>query len=67
MRNWERRGVIGNYEELLKKWKDATNCYDCNISFDTEPKTRSRKCLDHNHETGEFRNILCTICNIKRK
>ena len=28
--------------------------------------TGNNKHLDHNHKTGEFRNILCNSCNQKR-
>jgi len=38
-------------------------CDKCNIKF-TEGNTKYRKCLDHNHNTGLFRNILCANCNI---
>ena len=57
--NWKRRGVKGNYEELYNIYMNADNCYCCNYIFIND----KNKCLDHNHETGEFRNILCRSCN----
>tara|TARA_R110002153_G_scaffold156942_1_gene308945 strand:- start:44 stop:472 length:429 start_codon:yes stop_codon:yes gene_type:complete len=45
----------------------ATNtCDKCNCEF-TEGNTKYRKCLDHNHNTGLFRNILCNNCNVNDK
>ncbi len=57
--NWKRRGVIGDFNYLYSLYINATNCSTCNISFnDTK-----NKCLDHDHDTGEYRNIICRKCN----
>ena len=57
--NWKLRGIIGDYDELYEKWINCTNCEACNYIFtDT-----CNKCLDHDHKTGLFRNILCRNCN----
>jgi hypothetical protein len=64
--NWKKIGVIhDNYDDLYKKFIDTDNCELCNIklTYDT-PSTKTTKCLDHNHKTNEFRNILCWDCNI---
>jgi hypothetical protein len=57
--NWKRRGVIGDYSLLYETYKNATNCSCCNYEFNND----KNKCLDHNHLTGEFRQILCRNCN----
>ena len=63
LNNWKRRGVIGDYDELYEKWTNCTECEECNYIFtDTY-----NKCLDHDHETGLFRNILCRNCNVSYK
>ncbi len=60
---WKRRGLISdNYDEIYDKWFNATNCEQCNIIF-TEDNIYARKCMDHCHKTGEFRNIICHPCN----
>jgi hypothetical protein len=54
-------------EEFLKAWDDQNG--ECAICKDTLPdlaiyENRKRGyAIDHNHDTGEFRGILCTECN----
>jgi hypothetical protein len=58
--NWKQKGVIhDNFEELYNKYLNTKECNVCKYVFD---KT-NRKCLDHDHETGLFRNVLCHKCN----
>jgi hypothetical protein len=47
------------YPEYIK----ATHCDLCYSEFKT---VRDRE-LDHNHNTGEIRNILCRSCNERKK
>jgi hypothetical protein len=63
---WKGRGVIGNYDELYDKYINAECCEKCNKKFNDE-NNNDKRCLDHNHETGEFRNILCMYCNRQLK
>ena len=72
--NWKKYGVklpddypdwsIFYDEEYMK----TTHCEECLVEL-TEDKrnTPTTKVLDHNHQTGEFRNIICHACNIKRR
>ena len=61
---WKRRGVItNNFDSLYDNYLSATNCDLCDIKFDNSLKKTS-KCLDHDHETGLFRNFLCNTCNM---
>ena len=37
------------------------NCELCNIKFTQEIK--DQRCMDHDHNTGYFRKVLCRGCN----
>ena len=60
IRNWKSRGVIYNdFDELYYTYIRTLNCCACNKEF----KNSFDRCLDHNHETGLFRAIVCQNCN----
>jgi hypothetical protein len=49
------------------EYMKTTHCEECLVKL-TEDKrnTSTTKCVDHCHITGEFRNILCHRCNLRR-
>ena len=60
---WKKKGVIltdkfKTYDELYDYYLSINNCELCNISFG-----EGKKCLDHDHKTGLFRNVVCNSCN----
>ncbi len=66
---WKRRGVIcDDWDVLYERYLNTEFCELCNIKL-TEDKTNTKttRCLDHDHNTGEFRNVVCWLCNIKRR
>ena len=68
IQHWRTWGVIHpDFDELYEIYLNTKNCELCNVEL-TEDKqnTKTTRCLDHDHETGLFRNILCNSCNIKR-
>ncbi len=62
IRNWKRRGIIcDDYDKVYYNYIETTDCQLCNTTF----KDSYDRCLDHNHNTGEIRNILCRACNTR--
>jgi len=60
---WKKRGLLmDNFEEIYNKYIYATHCELCNKQF---TKTIDRQ-MEHCHETGEFRNIVCMGCNQRK-
>jgi hypothetical protein len=68
LRDWKRSGLVcDNYDELYNHYLKTAYCDACKVKLSIDKKTTSTtKCMDHCHETGLFRNILCHSCNVKR-
>jgi len=67
--DWKKRGVISNnFDKLFELYFNTTNCENCNVLLTRDRYNKSStKCLDHDHKNGEFRNVLCQTCNVRRK
>jgi len=58
---WKKSGLIcDDYNALYETYINTTECQHCQKEF-TE---KNRRCLDHDHETGLFRKIVCIRCNV---
>ena len=67
--HWKGRGVKEygyTFDELYEYYKECNNCEVCGKSiFITTKQQHDTKCLDHCHETGCFRWVLCHSCNTR--
>ena len=68
IKKWKSRAVIcDDWDKLYDRYINTNNCDNCDIELIEGNYGSNKKCLDHNHNTGEFRNILCNTCNCRRR
>ena len=60
---WKRRGLdMTNFEGIYLFYINCEYCELCNKKF---TKSTDRQ-MEHNHQTGEFRNVVCLKCNQRK-
>jgi hypothetical protein len=65
--NWKKSGVkCDDFNSLYDKYINCKNCEECNVELQEGNAKKNKKCLDHDHKTGLFRNIICNRCNTIR-
>ena len=61
--NWKSSGLIDsdgdNYEQRYQLYLQSTHCTVCKNEYEND----FDRCMDHDHETGLFRQFLCRTCN----
>ena len=65
---WKRNGVIhDDYNALYDHYNSVTQCADCDVVLGKMGDgSGTFKCLDHCHDTGAFRAVVCNTCNLQR-
>jgi len=64
---WKQSGLIcEDYDKLYEHYINTNECDNCGIELVEGNYGSNKKCMDHSHRTGLFRNILCNKCNIMR-
>ena len=64
-KRWKEIGLISdNYDKIYEIYLNTEECDNCGIELNQDGATK--KCMDHDHSNGFFRNILCKSCNNKR-
>ena len=57
---WKHIGIIGDLPKFYdERYLPAIQCEVCEKVF----KSMRDKCMDHDHDTGEIRWVLCQRCN----
>jgi|TARA_R110000751_G_scaffold81938_1_gene165078 hypothetical protein len=65
--DWKIKGVISHdFLELHKYYINTFNCENCDQELIGGRGLSNHRHLDHSHETGIFRQVLCGSCNILR-
>ena len=65
VKGWIRSGLLDDYDMVWDRYCNTEFCDDCRCQLIHEgPICSARKCMDHSHKTGKFRNILCHTCNM---
>tara|TARA_R110000796_G_C14323863_1_gene408190 strand:+ start:43 stop:564 length:522 start_codon:yes stop_codon:yes gene_type:complete len=68
IRNWKSQGVISeDYNVMYDYYINCKNCEKCNVVLTFDKNKSTRRCLTHNHKTGQFQNVLCQGCSRKKK
>ena len=64
---WKHRGVTlqfhQDWDSIYRTYIECEYCDECEIKF----KNSLNRHLDHCHETGYIRNIICNRCNQSRR
>ena len=58
---WKSRGIECDYDAIYEIYINTHNCDYCGKKF----KSSQDRQLDHDHESGAVRGILCISCNTR--
>jgi len=67
IKQWKQKGVKSdNFNELYEYYVNCWECENCGVELIEGRFGNNKRCLDHSHKTGLFRNVLCSYCNVLR-
>ena len=67
IKDWKQVGLIcEDYDKIYEIYINTWECDNCGIELIGGNRGSNKKCMDHSHRTGLFRNILCNKCNVNR-
>lgn len=65
IKNWKKQGIIhDDFDTIYDIFINTKECDVCKVEL-TEGRGKNCRNLDHDHETGEIRGIICKNCNRK--
>ena len=56
-----------DWESVYLYWKTCERCELCDVELTDGTGELTSRNLDHDHDTGFIRDVLCWGCNIKRR
>ena len=66
--SWKQSGLkCDDIPSLYEHYINCKKCEVCDVELVEGNKLPNRRCMDHDHKTGLFRNVLCHGCNVRRK
>ena len=63
--SWKKQGLIESDEQIEFIYTDYIYGTNCDLCGEFYKSTQDRQ-MEHDHETGEFRNIVCKSCNLRK-
>jgi hypothetical protein len=64
---WKFLGIkCDDFDALYDKYINTHQCERCECTITSGKGIIGKRHLDHNHKTGEFRQVVCGDCNINR-